>query len=81
MICFMEEIWDFDELYNYCWGQARKVLEEISDADKEEDLMNYLSSVYEDYAPTLTEINDYLSYDWEEIYDAIDMGEDEDDDD
>lgn len=81
MICFTEEIWTFDELYNYCWGQARKVLQEISDADNEEDLMNYLSGIYIDYAPTLTEINDYLSYDWEEIYDAIGMEENEDDDD
>ena len=81
MLVYTEEIWTFDDLYNLCWGQARKILQEISDADREEELMNYLSSVYEDYAPTLTDINDYLSYDWDEIYAEIGMEEDEDDDD
>lgn len=81
MLIYQEEIWDFDELYNLCWGQARKVLQEISDADKEDELMEHLSIVYGDLIPSLTVINDYISYDWEEIYDAIDMGEDKDDDD
>lgn len=81
MLIYQEEIWEFDELYNLCWGQARKVLQEISDADKEDELMEHLSVVYGDLIPSLTVINDYISYDWEEIYDAIDMGEDEDDDD
>lgn len=81
MLICQEEIWDFDELYNLCWGQARKVLQEISDADKEDELMEHLSVVYGDLIPSLTVINDYISYDWEEIYDAINMGEDEDDDD
>ena len=81
MLIYQEEIWEFDELYNLCWGQARKVLQEISDADKEDELMQHLSVVYGDLIPSLTVINDYISYDWEEIYDAIDMGEDEDDDD
>ena len=82
MLIYQEEIWDFDELYNLCWGQARKVLQEISDADKENELMEHLSVVYGDLIPSLTDINDYISYDWEEIYDAIDMPKgDEDDDD
>ena len=81
MLIYQEEIWEFDELYNLCWGQARKVLQEISDADKEDDLMKHLNEIYADDIPSLTDINDYISYDWEEIYDAIDMEEDEDDDD
>lgn len=80
MLIYQEEIWDFDELYNLCWGQARKVLQEISDADKEDELMEHLTEVYQGDVPSLTGINDYISYDWEEIYKAIDMGEEDDDD-
>lgn len=62
---------DFRDLENNCWGQAVKVLKEISDADKEDALMNYLEEIYYDEIPTLTEINDVLAYDWENVYKDI----------
>lgn len=62
---------DFRDLENNCWGQATKILEEISDADKEDALMDYLEEIYYDEIPTLTEINDVLAYDWEQVYEAI----------
>ena len=62
---------DFNDLRNNCWGQATKILEEISNADKEDDLMYYLEEIYYDEIPTLTEVNDILAYDWEQVYDAI----------
>lgn len=64
---------DFNDLRNNCWGQATKILEEISDADKEDALMNYLEEIYYDEIPTLTEINDILAYDWENVYKDIGM--------
>ena len=39
---------DFGDLENLCWGQARKILEEISDADKEDAFMNYLEDTFYD---------------------------------
>lgn len=81
MLVYQEEIWEFDDLYNLCWGQARKILQEIADADKEDELLSHLSEIYADNIPSLTDINDYISYDWEDIYDAINMEENEDDDD
>lgn len=80
MLVYQAEIDDFNALEYLVWGQAVKILEEIYDADKEDELMEHLEEVFADETPTLTEINDYISYDWEEIYQAIDMGEDEDDD-
>ncbi len=62
---------DFDDLRKNCWGQAVDILEEISDADKEDALMSYLEDIYYDDIPTLTEINDLLAYDWEKLYDDI----------
>lgn len=63
---------DFRDLENNCWGQATKILKEISDADKEDALMDYLENIFGDI-PTLTEVNDYLAYDWEQIYEDIGM--------
>jgi hypothetical protein len=73
MLEYKNEINDFNELEYLVWGQAVKILEEIYDADKEDELMEHLAMVFDIDcdAPTLTEINDYIAYDWEEIYDAI----------
>jgi hypothetical protein len=72
---------DFNDLRNNCWGQATKILEEISNADKEDDLMYYLEEIYGDEIPTLTEVNDILAYDWEQVYDVIGMSDENEDDD
>ena len=64
---------DFGDLENNCWGQAVDILKEISDADKEDALMNYLEEIYYDEIPTLTEVNDLLAYDWEQVYKDIGM--------
>lgn len=79
MIEFIEQITSFDELYNSSWGQAVKILDEIYEQDKEEELMSYLDMMFSDTTPTRTEINDLLAYDWEEIYQAIGMEENDDD--
>ena len=62
---------DFGDLENLWWGQARKILEEISDADKEDALMSYLEDTFYGDIPTLTEVNDLLAYDWEQVYKDI----------
>ena len=66
---------DFGDLENLCWGQARKILEEISDADKEDALMSYLEDIFYGDIPTLTEVNDVLAYDWENVYKDIGMAQ------
>ena len=58
---------DFNDLRNNCWGQATKILEEISDAHKEDALMDYLEDIFSGDIPTLTEVNDVLAYDWEQV--------------
>lgn len=72
-----EEISSFSELYDSSWGQAREILQEISDADKEEELMNYLEEFgTEDNPIGRTELNDILAYDWESVFDALGLDED-----
>lgn len=64
---------DFGDLENLCWGQARMILDEISDAGKEDALMSYLEDIFYKDIPTLTEVNDILAYDWENVYKDIGM--------
>lgn len=68
---WIKQDYDFRDLKNNCWGQAIKILEEISDANKEDALMNYLEDIYYDDMPTLTEVNDLLAYDWERVFEDI----------
>ena len=67
----VKEDLDFSDLEERCWGQATDILKEISDADKEDELMSYLEEIFYGDMPTLTEVNDVLAYDWENIYESI----------
>jgi hypothetical protein len=73
MIEIKIEIEDIYDLKNKCWGQASSILDEIDDADLGDDLMSHLEDVFFDQQPTMTELNDYIAYDWEYIYEAIGM--------
>lgn len=64
--------YDFDTLYNNSWGQAVSILNEIDEADKSEDLMDFLEDLYPDGVDGI-ELNDLISYDWEWLYKNIGM--------
>lgn len=74
-----KEISSFYDLRDNSWGQAKRILDEISDADKEDDLMNFLESYYEDSVDE-TDLNDLLSYEWEWLYEEIGMNTDDEED-
>lgn len=63
---------DFVTLYNNSWGQAVAILDEISHANKEEELMDLLEDLYPDGVDGI-ELNDLLAYDWEWVYSQIGM--------
>lgn len=71
--------YDFDTLYNNSWGQAVSILNEIDEADKSEDLMDFLEDLYPDGVDGI-ELNDLISYDWEWLYKQIGMPIDEEED-
>lgn len=68
---YVKEEMNFEDLQDNCWGQAVKVLDEISDAGKEDALMAYLEEIFLDEIPDLGHINDLLAYDWEQVYKDI----------
>lgn len=78
----VEYIGSFNELYESSWGQAVKILDEIAEADKEEELMDYLEEFGYDEQNAIgrTELNDLLAFDWETVFEALGISEDEDED-
>lgn len=72
--------YDFDTLYNNSWGQAVPILNEIDEADKSEDLIDFLEDLYPDGVDGI-ELNDLISYDWEWLYKNIGMPMDEEEED
>lgn len=68
---------DFDILYEQSWGQAVEVLDEISNANMEEELMDFLEDLYSEGADAIA-LNDFLAYDWEWVYSQIGMPIDDD---
>lgn len=67
----------FTDLFNNSWSGAIDTLKTIADNDKEEELMSLLYQTFEDNA-TETEINDYLWFEWEEIFRELDIEEESD---
>jgi len=62
------------------WGQARDILEEIENANLMDEAEAYIEEVFGDEIDE-TELNDYLAYEWEDLYSAIGMPEDDEDED
>ena len=71
---------DFNDLMENCWGQAIQVLKEIYEKDKEQDFMDLLLEEFVNI-PDLTEINDFIAYEWEYIYSQIGMNDEDEDED
>lgn len=70
-----KEICSFEDLYNNSWSGAESTLDIIRDADKEDELMELLEETYGEETPTETELNDYLWYESEYIFDRLGLDE------
>jgi hypothetical protein len=68
---------DFNRLYDNSWGGAIQTLDDIINADKETEFMEYLEEIfgYENEAED-TEVNDFIWFDREVIYDNLGLDED-----
>lgn len=62
---------DFEDLKDMCWSGAVDTLEEIENAEKEEELIELLESTFEDKIPTETEINDFLWFKDDFIFEQL----------
>ena len=69
---------DFEELYKNSWGGAVDTLDVIEEAGLEDTFMDLLSEVFGDEAPTDTELNDYIWFECESIYEMLGLEDEED---
>lgn len=72
-----KEITNYWELRDNSWSGALDTLKDIENADKEEELMEHLEEVFADNfeTPTETEVNDYLWFERDSIYEALGLNE------
>jgi hypothetical protein len=68
--------YDFNDLKTNSWSGAINTLETIEENEKEEELMQLLELTFED-VPTETEVNDFLWFDDDFIFEELGIKEEE----
>ena len=63
--------YDFDELYTNSWSGAKDTLDTIANAGKTDELMELLEEIFCDDCPTATDVNDYLWFDADNIFELL----------
>lgn len=75
---YIKQDMNFNDLMNNCWSGAVDTLKTIEEHDKEDELMAHLEEIFESYfdnVPTMTEVNDYLWFDSERIFEFLEISE------
>ena len=67
---------DYRTLKNNSWSGALDTLKDIEEADKEDELMYFLEEIFTDTIPTETEVNDFLWFERDYIYENLGLDED-----
>ena len=66
---------DFSRLYDNSWSGARDTLEDIIKAEKEEEFMQYLDEMFGADEVGDTELNDFIWFERDTIYDYLGLDE------
>lgn len=72
---YTDEVVSYWELKEKLWSGALDTLEDIENADKEDEVIDMLESVFFDKTPSITEINDFLWHEREVVYDYLGLDE------
>ena len=70
-----KEINDFYALADMVWSGAVDTITDIQNANKEDEFMNFLESVFCDEIPTDTAVNDFIWFERDYIYENIGLTE------
>ena len=81
---YIKQDMNFNDLMDNCWSGAIDTLRTVEENGKEDELISHLEEIFESYfdnVPTMTEVNDYLWFEWETIFDCLGISETEDEED
>ena len=70
-----KEINGFNELADMVWSGAVDTIADIQNTNKEDEFMNFLEAVFCDEVPTDTEVNDFIWFERDYIYENIGLTE------
>lgn len=70
-----KEINGFNELADMVWSGAVDTIADIQNANKEDEFMNFLEAVFCDEVPTDTEVNDFIWFERDYIYENLGLTE------
>ena len=77
---YIKQDMDFNDLMENCWSGAVDTLKTIEEHGKEDELMVHLEEQWFDEVPTMTEVNDYLWFSDEDIFECLGISETEEED-
>lgn len=66
---------DYRTLKYNSWSGALDTLKDIEEADKEDELMYLLEEIFNGDIPTETEVNDFLWFERDYIYESLGLDE------
>ena len=66
-----KEINGFNELADMVWSGAVDTIADIQNANKEDEFMDFLEAVFCDEVPTDTEVNDFIWFERDRIYENL----------
>lgn len=70
--------YSFEDLKSQCWGGAEDTLKVIEEHGKEDLLLDlFENGIFFEEIPTLTEVNDYLAFEEEYIFECLDINTEE----
>ena len=70
-----KEINDFYALADMVWSGATDTIADMQNTNKEDEFMNFLEAVFCDEVPTDTEVNDFIWFDRDYIYENLGLTE------
>ena len=71
--------YDYNDLKENSWSGAVNTLRRIEEANKEEELMNFLEDIFYENIPSDTEVNDLLWFEPEMIYESLGISDEDED--
>lgn len=74
---YIKQDMGFNDLMENCWSGAIDTLNRINELNKENELMAHLEEQWLDETPTMTEVNDYLWFEDEFIFQCLGISEEE----